>query len=65
MLKVTEIESCHLSTGQLLRLTKYSRKYTVMLQGTEELDNPELYRELDKNMAVDLYADILRNDVLS
>jgi hypothetical protein len=64
MLKVTELEKIHLSTGQLLRLSKLGHKYTVMLASPEMFEAPELWNNLNKKDAYNKYADILKNDVL-
>lgn len=59
-----EIEREELSTGQLVTLSKFYRKYHVMLTNTEELGAPELWQFLDKKTAYTIYTDILRSDVL-
>ena len=59
-----QIESTHLSTGQLMEITKFNRKYSFMLASTELLVAPELVIGITKSEAYKLYTDILKADVL-
>ncbi len=61
--KETTIQSCHLSTGQLLELGRFGRVYFVMVASPELFQPPIVHRYLNINQARDIYADYLQADV--
>ena len=58
------IESTHLSTGQLMEITKMGRHYNFMLASTDMLAAPDLLLGLCKEDAYGAYETHLRADVL-
>lgn len=60
----TIIESCHLSTGQLMQITKFGHKYSFMLASIELLVAPNLLLGLNKADAYNAYNTHLQADVL-
>ena len=63
-MKHTQIEKCYLSTGQLTTLSKFGKTYGVMVTSTNLFDAPELWSELSKNEAYEIYEGIMRSDVM-
>lgn len=59
-----ELESTHLSDGSLVTLTKAGRAYRVMKSSPKLFEVPEITGGLNKQQAYNLYADILKADVL-
>ena len=61
----TWLDRYDLSTGQMAQLFKAGRRYGVMVTSNDPLnDPPEITRELTKAGALDLLADIIRDDMM-
>ena len=60
----TIIESCHLSTDQLMQISKFGHKYSFMIASLDFQTAPDLLLGLNKADAYDAYNAHLRADVL-
>ena len=58
------VESTHLSTGQLMEITKIGRHYNFMLASTDDFTAPDLLLGLSKKDAYAAFETHLRADVL-
>ena len=64
MKSIQEIEKHTLSNGDIIRVTKLNRKYTVTTIHHDTDYAPDCEQDLNKNQALTRLAEIIRQDVL-
>jgi hypothetical protein len=63
MKSIQEIARHPLSNGNIIRVTKYNRKYTVTTIHPDD-SPPDCEPDLNQGQALDRLAELIRNDVL-